>query len=106
MNFSKKIVEKELLIGGMGIALERGMHREDEVTSVQEGDEAMTVTGKGINSGNVRVMYGEMSMTRHKYFYLNDELLFEEQYNRSGDDWETEPTITVALREDAVLYKM
>lgn len=105
MEASKKIAEHEVLIGGVAIALERGMHREKEVTSLQEGDEAMTVTVHGINTGKVTVMYGEMSLTRHKYYHLNEELLFEEEYSRSESGWETEPTVTGKLSEGTLLYK-
>lgn len=105
MEFSEKIIEKELLIGGMAIALERGMHRVEDITSVHEGDEVMTSNWRGINSGKVWTMYGEMTNTRYKYFYLNDELLFEEEYNRSENGWETEPSAaTRKLAESTVLY--
>lgn len=105
MEFSEKIIANELLIGGAAIALERGMHRVEDVTSVHEGDEAMTSSWRGINSGKVWVMYGEMSTARYKYFYLNDELLFEEQYNRVENGWATEPTNTTAkLAAGTILY--
>lgn len=82
-----------------------GMQREDEVTSVRENESVIIVTDEGITSGKVTAMYGEMSTTRYKYFYLHDVLLFEERYILSENGWETEPTATRKLSTEAILYK-
>lgn len=105
MEASKEKIAEDVLVDAEALAVKLGMRREDKVTSLHEDETALIVTADGINTGKVTAMYGEMSMTRHKYYYLNDELLFEEQYNRSDAGWESEPTVTSKLPEDAVLYK-
>lgn len=105
MEASKEKIAEDVLVDAEALAVKLGMRREEKVTSLHEDEQAMTVTTDGINTGKVTAMYGEMSMTRHKYYYLNDELLFEEQYNRSETGWETEPTVTGKLPEHAVLYR-
>jgi hypothetical protein len=105
MEANKEQITEAVQVRADALAAKLGMQREEEVTSLHEDESAMIVTAEGITTGKVTVMYGEMSATRYKYFYLNDELLFEEQYNLYETGWGTEPTVTGKLPKEAILYK-
>lgn len=115
MSITDTEVAEATMAAAAEMARALGMTREEDMTTLWEGQRVMLATATGIVTGKIRVAHGEFREAKIDTYLLGDTVLSDSKFsetalckyrfgaNGNGGFFE-EPDIACSLPVDAVLY--
>jgi hypothetical protein len=117
MSITDEQIAETTMAAAAFMAEKLGLTREEDMTNLREGQQAMMVTGTGIVVGKIRAVHMESRAGKARFdtYLLNDTILSPAQFSETrlckymfladgNGGWFEEPDIACSLPEGAVLY--
>lgn len=103
MDITKELMTEAAMTAAAEMAEKLGMER-TEITSCWADRPILVASPEGISMGLLKVDSGEMRTYRYDNFTLNGELLFSDKFAITEQGWEKNPSTTIQLDEEAIVY--
>jgi hypothetical protein len=81
-----------------------GLTRKFNVDNLWDGQLVLIATPKGINIGNVKIVFTEDGTLRHEKCFLNEQLLYERTHDSEVNVWDATPELVSHLPEQVAIF--